>query len=95
MAMVGIVAVGLQGGEVFLVDLAIDHLQKQSQQKISFIKNSFSKPPFEPCIVDPHEENMAQKRFECVKDRRRKRSIALSVMSKFIIIKVKASSDSS
>ncbi len=77
MAMVGVVAVGLQGGQVIILDLGLDQLPHTN---VFYYENVFGKRVYTPEFVTPHEENIAFKRHEWIGDNK---AIALCVLSKF------------
>lgn len=85
MAMVGIAAVGLQGGQVLIVDLGLDDpnlgaFHRPLGVNCRFFENVFSKPPHQLLQVDPHENLIATTRHHSVaKDE----LICLSVLSKY------------
>lgn len=76
MAMVGVVAVGLRGGQVIILDLGLDQLPNSS---LAQYKNVFVKRPYKPVFVTPHEPNIALKRHQLIGE---KKVIGLSVLSK-------------
>jgi hypothetical protein len=80
MTMVGIIAVGMVGGEVCLIDLGLDQLKQQVPPVGWYYKNVFEGTRFIPAVIGPHETNVAHKRHHFVKE---KKLIALLVYSKF------------
>jgi hypothetical protein len=69
LSMVGVAAVGLVGGETFLMDLGLDEGKLLPGATRACDPPILAEKPYRLCVVDPDESNVATKRHNQVNKR--------------------------